>query len=88
MLPFDEHVENGRRIRTFSFATDPSELIWHRDDEDRVICVLEANGWYFQRDEELPIELHVGDKISIPKCQWHRVIRRGVGRLVVEIITS
>lgn len=88
MLPFDEHVQNGRRIRTFSHDTDASELIWHRDAEDRVIHVLESDGWYFQRDEELPIEMHAGDKINVPRCQWHRVLRRGTSRLVVEIITS
>lgn len=62
-------------IRTFSKDVDEMDLIWHRDDEDREITILEGNGWYFQRDNELPLELKVGDSIFIPRHQVHRVIK-------------
>ena len=62
-------------IRTFSKDVDEMDLIWHRDDEDREITILEGNGWQFQRDNELPLELKEGDHIFIPRHQVHRVIK-------------
>jgi len=62
-------------IRTFSKDVDEMDLIWHRDDEDRNIEVLEGKGWFFQRDNALPLELKEGDRIFIPKHQVHRVIK-------------
>ena len=62
-------------IRTFSKDVDEMDLIWHRDDEDRNIEVLEGKGWFFQRDNELPLELKEGDRIFIPRHQVHRVIK-------------
>lgn len=87
-FPFSEVDAGGARVRTFSKDIDPEELVWHRDEDDRVIRVLESAGWYFQRDGELPIELRPGDVIHVPQRSWHRVIRRGESRLVVEIATS
>jgi quercetin dioxygenase-like cupin family protein len=51
------------------------DLIWHMDDEDRNIEVLEGKGWKFQRDDELPLELTEGIRIFIPRHQVHRVIK-------------
>jgi len=62
-------------IREFNENIDPIELKWHRDLQDRTITVLEGNGWYFQRDNELPLELEEGVSIFIPKMEWHRVIK-------------
>ena len=62
-------------IRTFSKDVDEMDLIWHRDDEDRNIEVLEGKGWFFQRDNELPLELKEGDRIFMPRHQVHRVIK-------------
>ena len=67
--------QNKGNIRTFSKDVDEMDLIWHRDDEDRTIEVLEGKGWRFQRDNELPLELKEGDRIFIPKYQVHRVIK-------------
>ena len=66
------HIDN---IRTFSSDVDEMDLIWHRDDEDREIEILEGKGWQFQRDNELPLELKIGDSIFIPRHQVHRVIK-------------
>jgi hypothetical protein len=41
-------------IRTFSKDVDPMELVWHQDDEDRTIEILEGKGWCIQRDNMLP----------------------------------
>ena len=43
--------------RTFSKDVDEMSLIWHTDQEDRTVTVLEGKGWQFQRDNELPLEL-------------------------------
>jgi alkylated DNA nucleotide flippase Atl1 len=62
-------------IREFNENIDPTELLWHRDLNSRTVTVLEGNGWYFQRDNELPLELKEGVRIFIPKLEWHRVIK-------------
>jgi hypothetical protein len=71
-------------IREFNENIDPIELKWHRDLEDRTVTVLEGNGWYFQRDNELPLELKEGVNIFIPKLEWHRVIK-GITPLKIKI---
>jgi quercetin dioxygenase-like cupin family protein len=71
-------------IREFNENIDPIELKWHRDLEDRTVTVLEGNGWYFQRDNELPLELKEGVNIFIPKLEWHRVIK-GTTPLKIKI---
>lgn len=84
-FPFDEELSNGVRRRTFSADVNPEELIWHRDDEDRYVKVVESQNWYFQNDGELPQMLRPGDVLFIQRGTWHRVINRGSSRLVVEI---
>ena len=61
--------------RTFSKDVDAMSLIWHTDQEDRTVTVLEGKGWQFQRDNELPLALTEGDNIFIPKDQIHRIIK-------------
>jgi hypothetical protein len=86
-FPFDEEQCGNSRIRTFSADTDPEALVWHRDDEDRSVRVVEADGWYFQRDGELPFQMVPGHVLSVRRHEWHRVIMRKPTRLVVEITT-
>lgn len=62
-------------IREFNKNIDPIELLWHRDLCDRTVTVLEGEGWYFQRDNELPLELKEEVRIFISKMEWHRVIK-------------
>ena len=71
-------------VREFSQNIDPIELMWHRDGEDRTVEVLEGEGWQFQRDNELPVELKEGVRIFIHKHDWHRVIK-GKGNLILKI---
>lgn len=84
-FPFTEERRGEVRTRTFTEITDPEELVWHRDDEDRSITVVESDGWYFQRDGELPREMRAGDMITVRRREWHRVIQRKPTKLVVEI---
>jgi quercetin dioxygenase-like cupin family protein len=71
-------------VRKFSSEVDPMELVWHQDEEDRTIEILEGEGWQLQRDNELPLELKIGDIIFIPEYQIHRVIK-GNTNLKIQI---
>ena len=82
-FPFKEKKTHSNiSIREFSSNVDSSELIWHKDKEDRIVEVLQNSNWMFQMDNELP-KLLV-DKLFIPKETYHRVIK-GDGDLVVKI---
>lgn len=80
----DPYIDKNN-IRIFSKDVDPMSLIWHEDQEDRTIEVIEGNGWKFQFDEELPFELKKGNKFFIPKGNLHRVIK-GKNNLKIKII--
>ena len=77
------YLDNSN-IRTFSKDVDPMDLIWHMDDEDRNVEVLEGKGWQFQKDNELPFQLNVGDNIFIKRHQIHRVLK-GTTDLKIKI---
>ena len=84
-FPFEEEqIDNYNFIRTFSADVDEMDLIWHADKENRIITILEGNGWKFQFDEELPIEMTNGLSISIFKGRIHRVIK-GNGPLKIKL---
>lgn len=87
MKPYKES-KNGNIIRrTFSHDVSESELVWHRDREDRIVLPLNENDWMVQFDNELPTKLMVGEEYFIPKNVYHRVIK-GNGDLMVEIIET
>jgi quercetin dioxygenase-like cupin family protein len=71
----DNPYIDTNNTRTFSKDVDKMSLIWHTDQEDRTVTVLEGKGWQFQRDNELPLVLTEGVRIFIPKGQIHRVIK-------------
>jgi quercetin dioxygenase-like cupin family protein len=76
MNPYTDFIESDSSvIRVFDQNIDPIELKWHRDLEDRRITVLEGSGWYYQKEDELPIELLPGVDIFIRALEWHRVIK-------------
>ena len=84
-FPFEEEkIDQYNFIRTFPADVDEMDLIWHADKENRIITVLEGNGWKFQFDEELPIKMRKGKSISILKGVIHRVIK-GNGPLVIKL---
>ena len=69
-------------IREFDESIDPIELLWHRDDEDRLIEPVNPTDWFIQFEDELPISI---DKpIFIPRHTWHRTIK-GNGTMVIKI---
>ena len=76
---------DNSNIRTFAENVDPMSLIWHEDQEDRTIEVIEGNGWKFQFDEKIPFELKENSSFDIPRGYLHRVIK-GNGNLTIKII--
>jgi len=82
--PYTQVTDGSVIIRTFSDASDAEELSWHRDEYDREVTVLSCDGWKFQYDNGLPIDMNAGDTVQIPRDSWHRIIK-GTGDLVVTI---
>ena len=78
--PYKDHDN----IRVFKHDVRDSDLVWHTDKENRVITILEGEGWRFQRDNELPMALSKGDKLKIPEGQIHRILK-GTSDLVIKI---
>ena len=83
--PFsDSFVSENRFKRVFDEQVDDGELIWHKDRKDRVIYVIESNGWNIQYDNQLPIDLVNVNTYYVKKENYHRV-HKGKGNLVIEI---
>ena len=76
--------KDNSNIRSFSKNVKKKELVWHKDDEDRDIEILEGKGWQMQFDDELPFELVKGDHIFITKHRIHR-IHKGTTDLKIKI---
>ena len=81
-FPFNEHIEDGYHIRTFSQDVDEHHLVWHRDREDRIIIPLNENNWMIQMDNQLPELLN--KEFFINKGEYHRIIK-GNGDLNLKI---
>jgi hypothetical protein len=83
-VPYDETISEGKKVRLFTESIDNHELKWHRDREDRLVEVIEGEGWQLQFDDELPFNLEKGMSVIIPEGVYHRVIK-GSGNLKVSI---
>lgn len=71
-------------IREFSSNVDELDLVWHQDKEDRLVEVLEGEGWKFQKDNNVPVDMKIGDRIFIPEGEIHRIIK-GTTDLKIKI---
>ena len=85
MKPYKQNHFSNVIIREFDLDISPLELVWHRDKRDRIVEVLEGDGWEFQYDNDLPFVLEKGDMLVIPKETYHRV-KKGNSKLVIKII--
>jgi oxalate decarboxylase/phosphoglucose isomerase-like protein (cupin superfamily) len=83
-VPYDETITENKKVRVFSESVNTDELKWHRDREDRLVEVIDGNGWELQFDNELPFKLKKGMSVIIPEGVYHRVIK-GNGNLKVSI---
>ena len=83
--PYTDKISGATKTRTFETSTESHELVWHRDKADRIVTVLEGQGWFFQMDNNVPYELKEGDVINIPKMKYHRLYKAGSNNLVIKI---
>lgn len=72
-------------IREFDENIDPTELLWHRDDENRIVEIIGETDWKLQLEDQLPTSLN--NPIFIPRHTWHRAIK-GSGTLRLKIYKS
>lgn len=83
MKPYiDIEITDDYILRRFEEDIDPVELMWHRDDEDRKIEIIEGKDWLIQLEDQLPVSIN--ESIFIPKHMWHRAIK-GTGPLYIKI---
>lgn len=78
------YIDEGN-IRTFDCNANDNEYVWHRDKENREVEILEGQGWQFQYDKTLPFLLTKGLKVTIPKGEYHRLIK-GYDTLKLRIV--
>jgi hypothetical protein len=78
----DLEITDSYIIREFSENIDPIELLWHRDDESRIVEIIGNTDWQIQLDNQLPSSLN--GRIFIPRHEFHRVIK-GTGTLKLKI---
>jgi len=83
MRPYKDVLTEDSLIREFDENIDPIELMWHRDQEDRIIESVEDTDWKFQIDNQIPVEIK--GEIFIPRGVWHRIIK-GTGSVKIKII--
>ena len=84
MRPYSQVEEGGLIIRTFSEDSSDDEFVWHRDQLDREILVIESDGWQIQFDNSLPVEMVAGETLFVSCEQWHRILK-GKGSLRILI---
>ena len=82
--PYTQVEEEGYVVRQFKETVLDEELVWHRDKQDRIIEVLDGEGWKFQYDNHLPFDLKKGDVFSVEAYEYHRLIK-GETDLVLKI---
>ncbi len=86
MKPYtDIEVTDKYIIREFNENIDPIELMWHRDNENRVVEIIGETNWKLQLDNQLPTSMN--EPIYIPRHLYHRVIK-GTGNLLLKIHKS
>lgn len=82
MRPYREIQTQTCLYRKFTQDISEDELVWHRDENDREVTIMDPTDWMFQFDNELPFILK--DTLFIPKDTYHRLIK-GTGTLNVQI---
>ena len=85
-FPFEEiKITENKVIRIFdAHNTTNSELVWHKDREDREVYIEQSKDWHLQLENEVPVKLKAGQTHIIPAYTWHRLLM-GKDKLIVEI---
>jgi len=85
MKPYkDQKINSSQWNRTFDVNTNSNELVWHRDKKTRIVEILQGENWELQLDNQLPVKLVKGKKYTIPKMEYHRIIK-GTNNLIINI---
>lgn len=85
----DIEISENVIIREFNFQNNFKDYKWHKDLENRTVEILNLIGdWKFQWDNELPISLTKGIKLSIQKNFWHRLIPQENSKMLRIKITK
>ena len=75
-MPYiDKVIDKHTRARYFSNDIDFDELVWHRDKRSRKVKVMSGYDWFLQFDNQMPIELVVGQTYNIEKGSYHRLMK-------------
>jgi hypothetical protein len=82
---YDIRITDTKRYRLFKKDIDAGELMWHQDQCDRKVLVISGIGWKIQFDDELPIDMNVGEEIEITNHKFHRLLK-GRDNLIIKII--
>tara|TARA_B100000674_G_scaffold252377_1_gene208132 strand:+ start:581 stop:871 length:291 start_codon:yes stop_codon:yes gene_type:complete len=85
--PFEDFDNVGVKktfTRVFKESVKKDQLLWHKDRKDRKVKVVYGTGWKLQYDNQLPIELLVGQNYYINKNEFHR-LHKGNSELKLEI---
>ena len=80
----EERISANTFYRVFNKEVVSEELVWHRDHSTRVITIIEGEGWLIHLDNQLPVEMRIGDVFNIPAYTYHR-IKRGISDLKIMI---
>lgn len=83
--PYSELRRGDTILREFRGDVDSEDLIWHQDERDRRVTVVEGKDWKLQLQDGLPFQMVEGNTYDIPARTWHRLIR-GQGNLRVKIL--
>ena len=66
VFPFTQkRINESTIIRKFSKGVSSADLEWHRDRQDRVVEVINGNGWMLQMDNQVPTEMVSGKSYFI-----------------------
>lgn len=82
MRPYKQLQTQQCLYRKFTQDIPEDELVWHRDENDREVTIMDTTDWMFQFDNQLPFTLK--ETLFIPKDTYHRLIK-GTGTLNVQI---
>lgn len=74
-IPAHQEIKDGYIYRTFNQDVNPNELVWHWDENDRTVIILNESDWKYQSDNQFPIDLKKNTEIFIKAGEWHRVIK-------------
>lgn len=80
------YIDDGD-IRIFNYESPIEQYVWHRDKEDRIIEILEGEGWQLQFEDCLPFLLKEGMRFEIPEGDFHRLLK-GATDLKIRIIRN